>query len=490
MTNHADRRFVGRRRTLHIYEPTDVERLHAATLEVLTETGVAFHSPHALDVLEEHGATVNRTTSVARLPETTVAAALDSLPRTITLAGRDPQFDLPLDGEHAYLAADGCAPFVRDSNGQVRPSNKADVSAAARVVDALDNLSATSAIVSALDTATQTRVLHEFDACVRSSAKHTIVVSMKDVAEAKPLLRMAEALVGGRDELKRRPIFSVILGTVAPLSQERFGMDLAFTLAAAGIPIFIYPMPILGATAPATPAGAQVVANAEMLAAVTAIQLAHPGAPLIYAGGPAALDMQSGRYAANLPEVILVRAAQAHMARFYGLPAGLGWGGTKAQEPGAQAGYENAAGLLLEFLAGGELLFGAGLLDSVQQLSLEELVLADEMFAMVTRLLRGITVTKETLAGDVIARVGHSGEYLFDPHTRVHARELWRARLETGGSYEQWQAAGSHEQASLAAQRVREILAAPAPAFPDDLDEELTVIIGAAHDGAFLEKDR
>ena len=143
-------------------------------------------------------------------------------------------------------------------------------------------------------------MLHEFDACVRASAKHTIVVSMKDAREARPLLRMAELLAGGAAELRRRPLFSVILGTVAPLHQERFGMDLAFELAAAGIPIFLYPMPILGATAPVTPAGAAVVGNAELLAAITAIQLACPGAPLIHAGGPAALDMRSGGYAANV----------------------------------------------------------------------------------------------------------------------------------------------------------------------------------------------
>ena len=74
---------------------------------------------------------------------------------------------------------------------------------------------------------------------------------------------MAELVAGGRDELRARPLFSVILCTVSPLHQERFGMDLAFALADAGIPIFLYPMPILGATAPVTPAGTAVVNNTE-----------------------------------------------------------------------------------------------------------------------------------------------------------------------------------------------------------------------------------
>jgi len=480
---HADDRALARRRGLRVLSQADVERVHEASLDVLAKTGVVFFSQRALDVLEEHGAAVDRETTVARLPAVTVERALAALPAQVTLAGRLPELDLPLDEQHAYLASDGCAPFVRETDGSVRPSAKRDVYDAARLVDALPNLSAASAVVAAQDCAPEARTLHEFDACVRASAKHAVVVSMKDAREARPLLRMAEILAGGAAELRRRPLFSVILGTVAPLHQERFGMDLAFELAAAGIPIFLYPMPILGATAPVTPAGAAVVGNAELLAAVTAVQLAVPGAPLIHAGGPAALDMRSGGYAANVPEALLLRAGQAQMARFYGLPAGLGWGGTKAMQPGAQAAYENALGLLLEFLAGADLLFGAGLLDSVQQLSLEELVIADEHFGLVTRLLRGVTVDEDELALDVIARIGHGGDYLFDAHTRAHVRELWRARLGESGTLEQWRAAGAPSLESSAARRAREILAAPPPEFPSDLGRALDEILAAAEAG-------
>src|SRR5665648_1288985 len=139
---------------------------------------------------------------------------------------------------------------------------------------------------------------------------------------------------------------------VSPLHQERFGMELAFALAEAGIPMMLYPMPILGATAPVTPAGTAVVNNTEILAAITAVQLACPGAKIVHAGGPTALFMRTGAYFANVPEALLLRAVQAQMARFYGMPAGLGWGGTKAKQPEAQAAYENTLGMVLELAAG------------------------------------------------------------------------------------------------------------------------------------------
>jgi len=485
MTVHADGRYVGPRRPLRILAQPEVERIHQASLEVLADTGVMFQSQRALDVLEAHGAVVDRETTVARIPQTAVEEALRTLPSGFTLGGRTPEFDLPLDGEHVYLTSDGCATFVRDADGSARPSVKQDVYDAARVVDGLPNLSATSALVSAQDAPEESRVLHEFDACMRASRKHSVVVSIKDASEARPLIRMAEAVAGGSAELKSRPTFSVILCTVSPLHQERFGMELAFALAEAGIPLMLYPMPILGATAPVTPAGTAVVNNTEILAAITAVQLACPGAKMVHAGGPTALFMRTGAYFANVPEALMLRAVQAQMARFYGMPAGLGWGGTKAKQPEAQAAYENTLGMVLELAAGADLLFGAGLLDSVQQMSLEELVIADEVFGMVTRLVRGVTVDKESLAVDLIKKLGFRGDYLFEPHTRAHVRELWQARLGETGTYDSWKAAGSPRLEDKARAVAGDLLAAPAPEFPTGLDREFTDIIAAVESGRF-----
>jgi trimethylamine--corrinoid protein Co-methyltransferase len=168
------------------------------------------------------------------------------------------------------------------------------------------------------------------------------------------------------------------------------------------------------------------------------------------------------------------------MARFYGLPAGLGWGGTKGKEPGAQSAYENTLGMMLELFAGADFLFGAGLLDSVTQMSLEELVVADEVFGMVSRLLRGVAVDHEHLAVELIGQMGFRGDYLFAGHTREHVRELWQAKLGETGTYDGWLAAGSAGTADTAQARVDELLAAPAPEFPDELAREFKAVIAAA----------
>ena len=194
--------------------------------------------------------------------------------------------------------------------------------------------------------------------------------------------------------------------------------------------------------------------------------------------------MRSGSYFAAVPESMLLRGVQAQMAAFYGLPAGLGYGGTKAKETDPQAAWENAFTMLVEFLAGADFIFGAGLIDGSQIMALEQLVLDDEVFGMVTRLLRGVEVDDEHLAVDLIKRQAFNGDYLSDAHTRAHVRDLWRARLGETGTYEAWRAAGSPSLAERARSRVDELLAVEPEPLPDDLRREFDAIISAAEQAA------
>jgi len=481
---YADTCYVGKRVRLELLSPEDVRQIHEATLDIIESVGVKFHSQKALDILEANGATVDRGTTVALIPADLVEQALGTLPATFTLGARNPEYDLPLDGEHVYISSDGCGVFARDFDGTVRSSRKKDLEDCARVVQALDNVSATSAVVSAQDCPPETRVLHEFDACVRNSEKHSIVVSIKEDWEARSLIRMAEALAGGTEELKRRPLFTAIICTVSPLHQERYGMDLALTLAEAGIPVSFYPMPILGATGPITIAGAAVMTNAEMVSGAVLVQLAHPGAKVIHGGGPTAMYMNSGAYASNSPEALLLRSCQGHMADFYRLPAWYGAGATTAKEPGIQSAYENTLAMFMAYANGADVTFGTGLLDGSRILCLENMVVDDEIIGMVKRILSGIEVSEETLAVELIKKMGFNGDYLFDGHTRAHVRELWQAKLGETGSYDAWKNAGAKSTTEKAQEKVAEILAAEPAPFPADLGAEFDAIIAAAAEEA------
>ena len=480
----ADMGYVGDRLRLEVLSHEEIVKIHESTLDILSSVGVKLHSKKALDILAAHGATVDYETTVAKIPGELIERAMSTLPSEFVLGGRTPEFDLPLDGRHVYISSDGCGVFYRAPDGTVRSSRKEDLVSTARIVDALPNVSATSAIVSAQDCPPETRALHEFDACVRNSQKHSIVVSIKEDWEARSLIEMGQALAGSDAEFRARPPFSVIICTVSPLHQERFGMDLSLMLAEAGVPMLFYPMPLLGATAPVTLAGAAEVNNAELVSGAVVVQLAHPGAKVIHGGGPTAMYMDSGAYASNSPEAMLLRSIQGQMADFYDMPAWFGAGATKAKEPGVQSGYENTLAMMMAYMSGADFTFGTGLLDGSRILCQENMVIDDEVFGMVKRILRGVDMSDESIAKELIMKMGFEGNYLFDPHTRAHVRELWQPRLSETGSFEAWQAAGSKSTVEKAQEKVAEILAAEPTGFPEDLGREFDRIIAAAGAGS------
>jgi len=109
-----------------VLAPDEVRRVHEATLEVIESVGVRFPSPRALDIWAAHGATVDRDTSIVRVPGHVIEDALRVAPPVYTLAARDPALDLPLDGRHVYAGTDGCGVEVLDlETGERRRSGRA-----------------------------------------------------------------------------------------------------------------------------------------------------------------------------------------------------------------------------------------------------------------------------------------------------------------------------------------------------------------------------
>ena len=125
-----------------VLSPSELERIHEATLEIMEDVGIRFPSDRALTVLEEAGCEVDRASQVAKLPRALVMEAATRAPREYVLAGRDPAADMLIDGKHCYLSNDGSGVFVFDhKTGEKRPSTKNDAATSARFVDALPSIS-------------------------------------------------------------------------------------------------------------------------------------------------------------------------------------------------------------------------------------------------------------------------------------------------------------------------------------------------------------
>jgi len=227
-----------------------------------------------------------------------------------------------------------------------------------------------------------------------------------------------------------------------------------------GIPVVTPAAPVAGSTAPATLAGTLVQLNAEVLAGVAVVQTLKPGHPMLYGAVPTSSDMRTMAFCFGSVEMGLMNAAAAELARFYSIPLYATAGVTESKVPDAQAGYEKATTLALAALAGCDYIHDAvGLIDSGMTISLASYVIDDEICGMALRAIEGINVSDESLAVEVIARVGPGGHFLAEDHTVEHMRnEFFFPRVSDRSNREAWEAGGYTTGAERAGSLARQIL--------------------------------
>ncbi len=428
------------RLSLNILSQQDVLRIHTATLDVIESVGVKFPSHKALDILERHGAAVDRQAMVAKIPGRVVEDALKQAPPVYTLCARDPSQDLPMDGKHVFLGTDGCGVEVLDAfTGERRRSTKQDAADTARVADALEEVGFWWSMVSAQDCPPRGRSLHELEAAWNNTTKHLQTESIVDEREMYAAIEMASCITGGKDELRKRPILSIMQCTTPPLGHDGGSLEAGLVAAEAGLPVGYMTMTSCASTAPATLAGNLVVGNAEVISALALMELAHPGAPVYYAAAQTVMDLRNGAYTGGGPEDYLFGAATNILSDFYNVPLSMGAFATGAKEPNWQAGVDNSLSAFMASLTGSDMLLGCGLLHGSRILSYEMMVMDSEIYSIVHKMMDGIVVDDETLALDAIRAVGPGNNFLAQKHTKKHMRELWQPRLMDRRPYNVWE---------------------------------------------------
>jgi trimethylamine--corrinoid protein Co-methyltransferase len=415
---------------LEVLNEGERETIKSSTLHILEQVGVRFPSSRALEAFSEHGAEVDHDTQVVRIPSDLVVTAMSHAPRVYTLAGRKEGTELFLDGTKTYFATDGCGVETIDPlTGEQRPSCKEDVAMMARVADALSSIAFYWPMVSAQDYG-RLAPLHELEASFNNMVKHVQTETVMGEELARYAVRIAEVVAGSTENMRARPPLSSLICTIAPLGQDKEGIEAAMVFAEAGIPVGFMGMPTMGSTAPAVPGGALVVGNAEVVSAMVLMQLVAPGTPVYHALLVSAMDPHSANYVVSTPEKYLCNAAAVQMAHDWGVPSLAGTFGLEGAEPASwQLGRDSVYTALLCALSGADITIGLGMLDASTLLLPEQIILDDEIYHTHRILAEGIDTGSDGLALDVIASVGSGGHFLSQRHTRKYMREIWIPEL-------------------------------------------------------------
>jgi trimethylamine--corrinoid protein Co-methyltransferase len=336
---------------------------------------------------------------------------------------------LHLEDGVTYFTTDGCGVETIDfKTRERRPSKKADVGMMAHVADYLPSIAFYWPMVSAQDYG-RTAPLHELDTSWNNTVKHVQSETLMGAVPARYAVEMATVINGDKEEVRRRPPFSVLICTIAPLVQDKEGIEGALLLAEAGIPVGFLAMPTLGTTAPATFAGALAMGDAECISATVLMQLAYPGAAVFHSIMHAYADPRTGSYV-GYPLDSRHRFAAVEIAHHWGMPTLGGAFGTDSPRPGT---WQSAAEITLDpfwvGMTGAELVTGIGLDDTYTLLYPEAIILDNDIYQRARYGLMDAEVSPDTLAVDVINTVGPGGHFLSQKHTRKYMRDVMKRSL-------------------------------------------------------------
>jgi len=308
--------------------------------------------------------------------------------------------------------------------------------------------------------------VHALRALLESCSKH-IWIQPHTEQTLPYLLELASAKAGGLEKLAQRPIASIIACALTPFRFKRMDMEVVLQACHYGVPIHLSSLPVLGGTAPITPAGAVLVAGIEVVTLAVITQIVRPGHVVIGLGTALGMDMRNGRAVKASPEAMLTNAVCARFLKnSFGLPTHTAGLTSDMFFPDGQVEIEHSLYSLMVASAA-DILGRAGELEAAKTISPLQLIIDAEIGAALKRI-ADIEIDPEAIAWEEILAAKPGGHFLETPHTLQHCREAFHPLLFGRCSREQWIADGSPSLLDRARERYEVLLAGtPAPGLPE-----------------------
>jgi trimethylamine--corrinoid protein Co-methyltransferase len=452
-----------------------IHRVHQTVMRVIEEVGFEVNSEAALELFKTAEAWVDQEKHLVRLPQKRAMELIGMAPSEVRLCGQDEKHDIILGGHRVYTGTGGTALYIyHPGTGQKHLASLDDLKRIAKLVDRLDNIHLFMLPTYPSELPVEQVDVNRFFAGLDNTTKH-VMGGVYTLDGVKQVIRMAEFIAGSGDRLRQRPLISMIACSISPLRMDGQYGDLVVTIARAGIPLVCPAEPLCGTTSPVTLAGNLVIQTVDSLMGVMLTQIINPGTPVIFGSVATSTDLTDLKYLAGSVEMGLINAAGAQMAQFYQLPFYATGGMTDSKVLDAQSGYESSITSLLCALAGANFIHdAAGLMEFALTACYEKYVIDNDILGMVMRAVDGIKVNDDTLAFNLIKKVGPGGNFVTTKHTRRFMRsEHYQPSLSDRDSREEWEAKGSKTALERATESVEELIASHDWSLPADIREQV-----------------
>lgn len=443
--------------SFRVFTEQQCEEIHLATLEVLERVGVVINHPKALELVKKAGAYVNG--ERVKFPAALVEKCIRSAPSRVVMCDREGTRKMFLENNKSYFGPGPTVNYTLDPfTGERRLPTINDTCRASRVMDALQNIDFQMDFGTARDIQTDIADVLMFEAMVNNSTKPIVHWGFNS-KNYKAMVDMAIVIRGSLQELQNYPFLCFYSEPITPLTHDVDAIEKTMFMAEHFLPCINTPAPLAGATGPATMAGNIVLANAECLSGLVVHQLTKEGAPFIMGGVITIMDMATTQITYSSPEFSLMAAGMTNMAQYYKIPMFSTAGCSDSKCVDQQAGIDIATNCLMAALSGGNIVHDVGYMESGISTSLLQLVIADEVIGQVRQIVKGIEVNKNTLAVDVIEKVGPGGHFLEEEHTfNNFKKEWWFPTIFNRGRYDDWASKGQPDLAEIAKKKLQQII--------------------------------
>ncbi|MGQ9615218.1 MAG: trimethylamine methyltransferase family protein [Spirochaetota bacterium] len=439
----------------------ELNRIDAASVEILSRVGVKIQSNRAIEIFADGGAEVEKENDIVKLPEWLIRDAISGVPSHIDLYNRELTSCITLgDGRGAAAPGHNAVYIIDYHTGEQRKATCSDCDKLVRLADTIKEYEVVAVPVMPQDVRPRSSIIHGFFHTIKNTEKH--IYFSPDSADATSAIIEITKAASHSDNLAEKPPITCQLSPTSPLVWDSEAAEAVILCAEEGIPLSFLPEPFSGMTGPITTAGLLAQHNAELLSGLVLAQLVKPHTPVIYGSAWTTFDMKKANILICSPEAAILRVAGAQLASYYRIPSHTIGPDADSHCYDEQLGWEKMLSTMAALGSGVDLIVNAGLFDSAWSVSLEQIVVDAEIISICRRFLQGLLVNDDTLAVDVIAEVGCGKHFMESAHTLRWLRggALWEARISNTYTPKQWFELGKPDVMKNAAKKVDELLSA------------------------------
>ncbi|NMC47688.1 MAG: hypothetical protein GYA52_12755 [Chloroflexi bacterium] len=460
----------------------DLDRIDLESRQILGKVGVKINNMKARELFKNAGAKVNAETHIVWIPADLIEAALAGVSHHFNVWDRTGSTCYDLNNGKTYgHNVGGCVRIYDFDMGASRDATEQDLIKATTLIDALENIHVCRPVVYPQEFPAELRDIYTA-ACMLQYTNKPYGVSAYSLRNLDYILRLGSLVSGSYDAFLEKPFIWGSVCPASPLNYSESTTAILMKYAEIGLPVAIAPCPVSGGTSPVSLAGTLIQQNAEFLTGLILVQIINPGNEVKYTTRPIPMDMRTGTATFGSVELGLMSTAIVQLAQKYGICSDVYGLGTSTFAFDPQNGFEKALNALLPVLAGANLIAAAGLMEDALTSSYEQLVIDNAILGNIFRITRGINISDETIALDLIEKVGPGGNYLLEDHTRIFARqELFTPKICYRSGNQQYKEKGFTSITDAAHEQVKTILENGAVRV---VDEETTAQINVLLDEA------